>query len=233
MAYNPSTGIISKPINIVDVKAALGDSSNSISTLCKSSKINMWARYKPVSYAKNFDITDAERAAVNYGITIPSTIDTVAGVFADNLWGYSKPTGGIIMWSGSIDTIPSGWTLCNGSNGTPDLRDRFVMGASTWLAPGNTGGSNTTYLTAKQLPSHSHAYTTTSDDEDNGFTFTGDDGVSRYYNRYNNGLSNYQGRGSDGNNNSTVLYRTSSTGSGYAIENRPAYYALAFIMRIS
>lgn len=92
MAY--SNGKITAPISINDIKNALGDGSNDLGTLCKSSKINMWARFKPVIYPRNFDITDADRASANYGITIPSTIDTVAGVFADNLWAYAKPTGG-------------------------------------------------------------------------------------------------------------------------------------------
>jgi hypothetical protein len=47
------------------------------------------------------------------------------------------------MWSGSIASIPAGWALCNGSNGTPDLRDRFVVGAGNTLAVGATGGSTT------------------------------------------------------------------------------------------
>ena len=44
------------------------------------------------------------------------------------------------MWSGSIGAIPVGYYLCNGSNGTPDLRDRFVVGAGNTYAVGNTGG---------------------------------------------------------------------------------------------
>ena len=51
------------------------------------------------------------------------------------------PSGGIIIWSGSSSAIPSGWYLCNGSNGTPDLRNRFVVGAGSTYAVGNTGGS--------------------------------------------------------------------------------------------
>jgi microcystin-dependent protein len=66
------------------------------------------------------------------------------------------PAGGIIMWSGSIAAIPSGWALCNGSSGTPDLRDRFVIGAGTTYAVNATGGSaNAT------LPSHTHTATNT------------------------------------------------------------------------
>ncbi len=60
--------------------------------------------------------------------------------------GASVPAGVIVMWSGSLASIPSGWALCDGTNGTPDLRDRFVMGASSAEEPGATGGTS----------SHSH-----------------------------------------------------------------------------
>lgn len=51
------------------------------------------------------------------------------------------PTGIILLWSGSIATIPAGWLLCDGSLGTPDLRDRFLVGAGTLYNPDDTGGS--------------------------------------------------------------------------------------------
>jgi hypothetical protein len=73
----------------------------------------------------------------------------------------SLPSGVIVMWSGSIVSIPSGWLLCNGSSGTPDLRDRFIVGAGSTYAVAATGGSaNAT------LVSHTHTATSTS-------TFTG------------------------------------------------------------
>lgn len=50
------------------------------------------------------------------------------------------PKGTIVIWSGSVDDIPSGWALCDGANGTPDLRDRFVLGAGKETEPGLTGG---------------------------------------------------------------------------------------------
>ena len=56
------------------------------------------------------------------------------------------PSGGIILWSGSISSIPSGWALCNGSDGTPDLRDRFIVGAKQYgggVAKSNWTGSLT------------------------------------------------------------------------------------------
>jgi microcystin-dependent protein len=67
------------------------------------------------------------------------------------------PAGVILMWSGSIASIPSGWLLCNGTSGTPDLRDRFIVGAGSTYAPGNTGGFATYSLSGAQLPSHTHS----------------------------------------------------------------------------
>ena len=65
-------------------------------------------------------------------------------------------TGCIIMWSGASNVIPDGWALCNGENGTPDLRGRFVLGAGGAYAVGNTGGEEAHKLTKQELPSHSH-----------------------------------------------------------------------------
>ena len=67
------------------------------------------------------------------------------------------PAGCILLWSGSIASIPSGWLLCNGSNGTPDLRDRFVVGAGSTYAVGATGGATTVTLETTNLPSHTHS----------------------------------------------------------------------------
>jgi microcystin-dependent protein len=67
------------------------------------------------------------------------------------------PSGGIIMWSGSIAAIPTGWLLCNGSNSTPDLRDRFVVGAGSTYAVDATGGASTVTLSEANLPAHTHS----------------------------------------------------------------------------
>lgn len=60
-----------------------------------------------------------------------------------NLTGLSAgiPSGGIIMWSGSVANVPSGWVLCDGTNGTPNLQERFILGAGAGRAVGATGGS--------------------------------------------------------------------------------------------
>ena len=75
------------------------------------------------------------------------------------------PSGIISMWSGAANAIPSGWTLCNGENGTPDMRDKFIVGAGGSYAVGETGGAasssingvtGATTLTVDQMPSHNH-----------------------------------------------------------------------------
>lgn len=77
-------------------------------------------------------------------------------------------TGMIAMWSGSVTSIPSGWVLCDGTNGTPDLRGRFVLGFNPGSATAAgfsvntmkaTGGQERVVLTEAQMPSHTHNYT--------------------------------------------------------------------------
>jgi hypothetical protein len=73
------------------------------------------------------------------------------------------PTGAIIMWGGLVASIPAGWQLCDGSNGTPDLRDRFIVGAGSTYSPGATGGANSVTLATNQMPSHTHSVSVSGD----------------------------------------------------------------------
>ena len=173
-----------------------------------------------ISIANDLGVTGATTLTGNLAVTAPSTIS-----------GYGTiPIGGIIMWSGTIANIPTGWALCNGSNSTPDLRNRFVVGAhsdgaggagpgfdadngtlSSNYTPGNTGGYTGIGLTIGEIPSHSHTVSSVC-------TFPGD-------------VSDPAGGGNNHNNTSSL--GTSSAGGDKFHENRPPYYALAFIMRIS
>lgn len=62
--------------------------------------------------------------------------------------GRITPVGGIIMWSGAVAAIPTGWGLCNGTNGTPDLRDKFVVGAGSSYAVAAIGGAKDAIVVA-------------------------------------------------------------------------------------
>ncbi len=142
-----------------------------------------------------------------------------AGSFAGN---GTIPIGGIIMWSGSIASIPAGWALCNGqtvnTHVTPNLQNQFIVGAGTGTGAsygvGATGGSYPVTLTVAQLPAHSH-------------TVNFGEGGGKFYAAVSNGDFNYSDLWSSGS-----YVSTGTTGSGQAFDNRPPYYALAYIMRV-
>lgn len=77
------------------------------------------------------------------------------------IFSYPMPSGGIILWSGAISAIPSGWVICDGNNSTPNLTDRFVIHADADAAGtrnvGDTGGAMTHTLTTAELASHNHS----------------------------------------------------------------------------
>ena len=67
------------------------------------------------------------------------------------------PVGLIAMWSGESNNIPNSWALCDGSNGTPDLRNRFIVVSGCNYSVGNSGCSDTVTLSTDQMPSHNHS----------------------------------------------------------------------------
>lgn len=79
------------------------------------------------------------------------------------------PTGVIVMWSGAANAIPAGWVLCNGNNNTPNLVDRFIVGAGSTYSVGATGGSASVTLSTNEMPSHTHTFT----GKAHNHTFTG------------------------------------------------------------
>ena len=146
----------------------------------------------------------------------------------------SVPTGVIVMWSGANNAIPSGWAICNGANGTPDLRDRFVVGSGSTYATGATGGESTVTLTSSQMPAHNHSATSVSTVTDPGHshTYKGQTGSSG------SGVSSRDSENTtlitdSATTGITVSTSTSigNTGGGQAHENKPPYYALAYIMK--
>ena len=84
--------------------------------------------------------------------------NTKAWILGKEFLSSTLPSGIILLWSGQISNIPSGWALCNGSNGTPDLRNRFIVGAGSTYTVGATGGSDTVTLTTAQMSSHNHTF---------------------------------------------------------------------------
>jgi hypothetical protein len=169
------------------------------------------------------------------------------------------PPGGILMWSGTLSSIPDGWHLCDGSNGTPDLLDRFILSVFPGQDPGEVGGQHDLTLSSAEAPSHAHWFDT---------TFTGNH--AHFFETEYDGLHDHEGlndalylQGDLGDANAvppfyikfSYTYNTSYAGShshdgettisgehthtgtvtenggDQPIDNRPAFYELAFIMR--
>jgi len=214
---------------------------------------------------------------------------------ADNI---HVPKGLISMWYGLLTNIPDGWTLCDGQNGTPDLRDRFIVGAGNEYEIGDIGGEKEVTLTEEQIPnhrhgsgtlsassadshshssgtlsassagSHSHSSGTLSTNSTGSHTHTyymrptssfvkvssGDDANVRpnsntstdtssagSHSHSISGSTSSSGShshsisgstSSSGSHSHSISGYTSYTGSGRAHENRPPYFALAFIMKL-
>lgn len=150
-------------------------------------------------------------------------IDQYLGTYLKK--GYVVYPGTIVMWSGNIANIPIGYLLCDGTNGTPDLRDKFIVGASTnsKYKIGDKGGNDNVILSVDQLPSHNHTGTTSS----NGIGA----GCSRTAGNGNFLVGNPDNKGNCGNTNHIHTFTTDPTGNNKAIDIRPNYYALAFIIK--
>jgi len=168
------------------------------------------------------------------------------------------PQGAIIMWSGSPASIPSGWQLCDGTNGSPDLRNRFIVGAGSSYSVGNVGGANTVALSVTEMPAHDHGGATGTDSTSHGHgAYINDTDLSHSHSVGVEGPGWFPCSGGYGTNNevgrcigtstaylnhnhSVSIYQTSVThshtissqGGGAAHENRPPYYALCFIIKL-
>jgi len=147
---------------------------------------------------------------------------TSAGSGATPTWGTTFVAGMIMLWSGSTASIPAGWLLCNGTSSTPDLRDRFVVGAGSTYAVDATGGSanavvvSHTHTATVTDPGHTHPYTRTS------FTINADNSGSR------------AGNSTTVNTSSAttgITVANSTTGVSGTNANLPPYYALCYIQK--
>lgn len=152
-------------------------------------------------------LTTSSDATVKGNLTVNGTLNGIGLV----------PVNGIIMWSGS--TVPSGWALCDGTQGTPDLRGRFIVGAGngSGYSVGSIGGENFHRLTVDEMPSHKHSVYARS---------LGYEGHRISDNEVLAGKYQYMANGS------VYVNDTEYTGGNSSHENRPPYYALAFIMRL-
>ena len=179
----------------------------------------IWLTY---GYSYKFVLTDSSNNQIQtydnlYGIlqTAPSVSNTV-------------PSGLIAIWSGSVGSIPSGWLLCNGSNGTPDLRNSFILGAGNTYAVGATGGSADAIVV-----SHTHTATSTVTDPQHSHGVHSGAGTqgSSVQDMVNNANLNLTSLTSNASTGITVATTNASAGTSGTNANLPPYYALAFIQK--
>ena len=212
------------------------------------------------SYVTRAGFSGSKKAYSSF--TILKSISTLMSEL-DEAQRHHVPTGAIMMWSGAIANIPTGWALCNGQNGTPDLRGRFIVSATygdditfdgeDYNYPiGTTGGKNEVKLTVGQMPKHNHntsssvsdGSVTSSSDGDHTHKVSSflDNGSTGWRHDFEYGTCNEnQGQVTPANDNMIVLTSSGNhshtvsmkaRGNGDAHENRPVFYALAYIMKV-
>ena len=152
------------------------------------------------------------------GTTI-QTLDNIYPILQNSSGsGATIPSGLIAIWSGSTGSIPSGWTICDGTNGTPDLRSSFIIGAGSTYSVGQTGGSADAIVV-------SHTHTVTDPGHKHNIASTGSGAIA---NDSPVGATGASTTTTDSATTGITLQTTRTSGTN---ANLPPYYALAFIMK--
>jgi hypothetical protein len=149
-------------------------------------------------------------------------------------WANGFPSGGIIMWSGTIATIPSGWYLCNGSNSTPDLRNKFIIGAfsdDSGTAKTTITGSATQTGGSKDAIVVSHTHTATVTDPTHQHTTLTAETLGAPVQGFAMGNGNGSPDFQTDSASTGISVTNSTTGSSGTNANLVPYFALAFIMK--
>ena len=165
------------------------------------------------------------------------------------------PSGGIILWSGVVGNIPAGWYLCDGNNSTPNLTNRFVVGAGDSYSPGDSGGANThvhdlqahvhatspTSIAHTHSITHTHTYTGTTGTENNragttGYDSGGNEVADHSHVHTYSGTTDNPNTGSSGAMSANESHDHGNTGvpsvdATNSASNIPLYYALCYIMK--
>lgn len=176
----------------------------------------MWLQY---GYAYKFIVQDSNNVLID-------SYDNISGILSQiPVSPTTLPTGCILIWSGSTGSIPSGFVLCDGSNGTPDLRNSFVLGAGNTYSVGQTGGSTDAIVVA-------HTHTASVSDPGHSHTIANNgNGGSVGSGNYLMGSSVSGVAQITGTSTTGISVTNNSAGTSGTNANMPPYYALAFIMK--
>lgn len=210
-----------------------------------------------------------EGSVVELRLTAGSIGEIASQLTTDILAATQLPRGIITMWSGATNAVPSGWALCDGNNGTPNLKDRFIVGAGQSYGVGNTGGNITqtpsvwtnaagtgiqvagTAINESQMPWHTHSGSVGSDasiqvqdsiqsssagewlaDDSFGSTGWSPSPIRKPLKEFSASLSINGTGGSQPHYHGVTDNGHAHTAAASAIDVRPPYYALAFIMKL-
>ena len=181
----------------------------------------LWLTY---GYTYKFVLKDSSGTLIN-------TYDNIYGILGTIPATSSAFTSGMIMlWSGSIGSIPSGWTLCNGSNGAPDLRNRFVIAAGDAYSVAQTGGSADSIVVA-----HTHTATSVVTDPGHQHSYQGavyNSTLAGGANSSGSTTSNFNANTATATTGITVATTNTTAGTSGTGANIPPYYALAYIFKL-
>ncbi len=144
----------------------------------------------------------------------------------DAVGAESHPIGTIVMWSGLLSNIPSGWLLCDGNLGTPDLIQFFASGSPTSTEAGGESGSDTHSLSLAEMPSHTHSSSGLGHRHEQELSSVSVAGGST-------GLQGNSNAGTYQFNNENAGGSVSSSGSNQSHENKPPFFELAYIQKVS
>lgn len=201
-------------------------------------------------YSSSMSRTATQQALASQ-FTVLKNISTLMTEF-EEAKQHHVPRGAIMMWSGTITNIPQGWALCNGANGTPNLQGRFVIGQGTVTESdgitytygiGDKGGKSKHKLSIDEMPTHNH---NTGSSTSNATVYTKDNEGTHTHEIPSINGDGWGSKVRGGSESAASAWpKTNSTGSahkhsfemyarggGSAHENRPLYYALAYIMKV-
>jgi len=172
-----------------------------------------------LTYGFNYKFVLKTSAGVTLG-----TYDNLYGIIgvANTSTGTTIPTGMISLWYGSIGSVPLGWYLCDGTNGTPDLRDKFIVGAGSTYSVAATGGS-----TDAIVVSHTHTATVTDPGHLHSINAVASNGQYPAV----GGSGAVSTVSSTGTATTGITVANSTAGVSGTNANLPPYYALAYVMK--
>lgn len=234
LIYTYQAGSSTPLATYTDINATVANANPIVLNSAGRLANEVWLTY---GYYYKFVLKDSS------GVTI-GTYDNLYGIIgvSGTNTGTTIPTGMISLWYGSIGSVPTGWYLCDGTNGTPDLRDKFIVGAGSTYSVAATGGA-----TDAIVVSHTHTATSTSTSTVTDPSHYHTSGMPSDYNAFGTAAISATNQKA-GTGTATTSPITSSVATGITVAtststtnasagvsgtnaNLPPYYALAYVMK--